>query len=219
MYHSLRAVVDGDVNGIYQINKDAFQRQMDNLVNLNKSIIPLSEWSMNPAATVITFDDGFLDTLQIAAPILASHKMPFTVFVSPNLIKSKDQRYLERATLLELSKVDGCTIGAHGDNHCELTKCTNQELINELRSSKKWLEDELSIAVNTMSYPHGAVDQRVRDAVDDAGYNIAVSSRYGANQPVSDPLLLSRTDIWTLDNQRTFNQKLKGYWDWMRWIN
>ena len=58
---------------------------MGNLANLNKSIIPLSEWSTNLETVVITFDDGFLDTLQIAAPILASHKMPFTVFVSPKL--------------------------------------------------------------------------------------------------------------------------------------
>ncbi|MDC0078270.1 polysaccharide deacetylase family protein [Deltaproteobacteria bacterium] len=219
LYHSLNSVVDGDVNGIYQMNKESFQIQMDYLTNLKKSIIPLIEWSLNQETVVITFDDGFLDTLQIAAPILVKHNMPFTVFVSPNLIKSKDQRYLEKASLLELSKIDGCTIGAHGDSHCELTKCTNQKLLNELQSSKKWLEDELSIPVNTMSYPHGAVDQRVRDAVCDAGYTIALSSRSGVNHPDSDPLWLNRTDVWSNDNMKVFDQKVKGYWDWMRWIN
>ncbi len=215
MYHSLDVIVDGDVNDIYRMSKNTFQEQMRYLANLKRPIVSLSEWSTNPEATVITFDDGFLDTLEIAAPILLKHNMPFSVFVSPNLIKSKDKRYLKKASLLELSNIDGCTIGAHGNSHCELTKCSNKELINELQSSKYWLEDKLSKNVNTMSYPHGAVDQRVRDAVDDAGYTIAVSSRNGANQYESDPLWLSRTDIWSIDNLATFHSKLNGGWDWL----
>jgi peptidoglycan/xylan/chitin deacetylase (PgdA/CDA1 family) len=218
MYHSLRAVVDGDFHGIYQMNKISFQMQMDYLASLNKRIIPLRKWTSNQESLVITFDDGYLDTLEIAAPILSSHNMPFTVFVAPYLVKSKDQRYLDEVSLLELSKIDGCNIGAHGFHHCHLTKCTDKELKDELQKSKIWLEDLLSVSVESMSYPYGAVDRRVCDAVDDAGYKIATTSRYGANQCESENLLLRRTDIWSVDDISVFQSKINGHWDWLKYF-
>jgi peptidoglycan/xylan/chitin deacetylase (PgdA/CDA1 family) len=217
MYHSMSAAIDGDYHGIYQMNKISFQMQMEYLANLNKSIVPLSKLASNQESLVITFDDGFLDTLEIAAPIMAAHNFPFTVFIAPSFIKSNDQRYLDKISLLELSKINGCTIGAHGFTHKPLTECINTDLKNELEDSKKWLEDVLSTSVNTMSYPHGAVDQRVRDAVEESGYQLSASSRPGAYCSTNDPLWLNRTEIWSIDNLYTFEQKVKGYWDWLRY--
>jgi len=218
MYHSLCASVDGDKHGIYKMRKELFEDQMDNLKVLNKDIVHMHEWSKNDKSIVISFDDGFQDIFDIAAPILSERNMPFTVFVTPRFIMRKDHRYLDQVSLIELSKINGCTIGAHGYTHKPLTECTNTELLNELVNSKKWLEDKLSIGINTMSYPHGAVDQRVRYAVENAGYLLSASSQPGVNYSSIDPLWLNRTDIWSIDNMNTFEQKVKGYWDWMKWM-
>jgi peptidoglycan/xylan/chitin deacetylase (PgdA/CDA1 family) len=222
MYHSLSANVDVKTirHGIYQMDESSFKEQMSFLVkNKNHIFAPLNEWNANSKNLVITFDDGYLDTLLIAAPILTEYKIPFSAFISPGLIESNNKEYMCKQDLIELSKMDGCIIGAHGYSHCQLTKCNDKRLKSELINSRHWLEDALSIPVDTMSYPHGMVDQRVRDAVYEADYKIAVSSHPGGNSKNKDPLFLNRTDIWSIDNLKTFDQKVNGYWDWMRWVN
>ena len=219
MYHSIGYAVDGDSYGIYSIDKSNFCTQMNQIAEMSGvNVVALGDCIGNSSDVVITFDDGFRDTYEDAVPILLDFKFPFTVFISPRLIESNDKRYLDRKTLLELSKIKNCNIGAHGYSHCHLTECSDKKLQNELEDSKAWLEDLLSIPVNTMSYPHGAVDLRVRDAVQSAGYSIAASSQPGANLDTVDRLKLSRTDIWSIDDAKIFEQKMNGSWDWMRWF-
>jgi hypothetical protein len=69
-----------------------------------------------------------------------------------------------------------------------------------------------------MSYPHGSVDQRVRNAAQSAGYKTALTSKPGANFNKVDNLMLKRTDIWSIDDMKVFRQKVNGHWDWMRWV-
>jgi len=219
MYHSIGSSVDNDRHGIYSMKEDLFLSQMNWLVNavkINKNgNIGDSEKSNE---VILTFDDGFRDTLSVAAPIMLDLGIPFTVFVSPGLIESSDKRYLDRSALLELSRIQGCKIGAHGYSHCRLTDCSDNKLQTELEKSKLWLEDILSIPIDTMSYPHGAVDQRVRNAVQIAGYKNAVTSNPGANVSKVDNFMLNRTDIWSIDDMRIFKQKVNGHWDWMKWV-
>jgi hypothetical protein len=66
-----------------------------------------------------------------------------------------------------------------------------------------------------MSYPHGAVDRRVRDAAGRAGYLLGACSRFGTNLDNRDPLILKRTDIWSDDGVNAFRSKMDGNWDWM----
>ena len=219
MYHSLGPAVDNDRYGIYSMDEDVFFSQMRWLVDtvdINKEgLLGESEKSNE---VIITFDDGFSDTYTVAAPIMQNLGIPFNVFVSPALIESNDKRYLNRSALLELSRLQGCKIGAHGYSHCRLTKCSDEDLQTELEHSKLWLEDLLSIPIDMMSYPHGAVDQRVRNAVQSAGYKTAVTSKPGANSSKVDNLMLNRTDIWSIDDMKVFRQKVNGHWDWMRWV-
>ena len=109
------------------------------------------------------------------------------------------------------------TIGTHGSTHTPLTKCSKGALRNELGDSRKYLEDLLGRRVDKMSYPFGAVDQGVRDAVEEAGYVMAFCSRFDINLPGRDPLLLCRTDVLGMDSIRVLKQKLRGAWDWYRW--
>ena len=219
IYHSIGAAVDGDIYGIYSTNEANFSSQMNQLMEMKDvNVAVLGNEFGNSDDVFISFDDGFRDTYEIAAPILRDLEFPFTVFVSPGLLKSNDNRYLDKQSLLELSRINGCYIGTHGYSNCRLTECSDKKLHEELKDSKAWLEDLLSISVDKMSYPHGAVDQRVRDAVQSVGYKIAASSKPGANTNKSDYLQLRRTDIWSIDDLNIFRQKVNGSWDWMRWF-
>ena len=218
MYHSIGA--DGyDHRGIYSIEESLFRSQIQHLKEKNDTeVVSIIDWSKGSGTLIITFDDGFSNVLTLAAPILTSLNLPFTVFVSPVFVQADDDRYLDIQGLVELSRIDNCTIGAHGYSHLPLTKCDDIKLKNELENSKAWLEDTLKTQVNVMSYPHGKVDNRVRDAAALAGYKVAASSKPGGNFPNTDPLRLKRTEIWSIDDVKIFDSKINGFWDWMKWV-
>jgi peptidoglycan/xylan/chitin deacetylase (PgdA/CDA1 family) len=217
MYHSVSPSKNNAFNDIYRISLKHFIEQINYLTLNKKCIVPFSDFSSDSNSISLTFDDGYQDTLDIVAPILKENNIPFTVFVTPEFVKSNNRKYLNKNSLMQLSQYDNCQIGAHGYSHIKLTECSQKDLYNELAHSKLWLEDLLQKPVETMSYPHGAVDQYVIGAAEDIGYKLAAGSRPGGNCPgVVDKLCLNRTDIWSTDSINTFSSKVHGRWDWTR---
>jgi peptidoglycan/xylan/chitin deacetylase (PgdA/CDA1 family) len=215
MYHAVGAKVTGDTSQLYSMSPLRFLEQMRYIATGCQPVVELEACVQSGCGMAITFDDGYYDTLTQAAPVLVSHDFPFTVFVTPAFVQSGDARYLSPDTLVELANMPGVAIGAHGYSHCRLTECNEIDLESEVRGSREWLEDLLAKPVTTMSYPHGAVDERVKAAVENAGYSLAACSRFGTHKPGSDPLLISRTDIWAQDDINRFKSKLSGHWDWI----
>jgi peptidoglycan/xylan/chitin deacetylase (PgdA/CDA1 family) len=216
MYHALDFQIAEDISQPYRLDFLRFKDQMRFLARSKKAVVELDACVQSGCGIAITFDDGYSDTLTRAAPVLLDLGFPFTVFVSPIFIRSGDSRYLSPSTLVELSSVPGVAIGAHGYSHCRLTECSDNELESEVRDSRAWLEDLLAKPITTMSYPHGAVNARVRAAVANAGYKLAACSQFGRHRLGSDPLRISRTDIWAQDHIKRFESKISGHWDWVR---
>lgn len=217
MYHSIGSHVTGDSSGLYSIARQQFQTHLDYLLTQrsNPALVVHPFTSLPNAGIAITFDDGYRDNLEIAAPLLLEHGFSFHVFVNPSFIMSGEQQYLTVQSLRELADLPGVSIGAHGYSHKKLTECSPSELQYELGTSKQWIEDIIGTEVTTMAYPHGAVNAEIQRATADAGYTVAASSKFGIVTPVSNRLALERTDIWSIDTVRTFRSKLHGNWDWM----
>jgi len=218
MYHALGAEVPGDRQAQYSLTADRFRQHMICLAELaGRPVLGLDDGVRAGFGVAITFDDGYRDALTVAAPLLAELAFPFTVFVTPGFTRSGDKRYLSPPELRELATVPGVSIGAHGNSHCRLTECDDADLARELTESRIWLEDVLARPVTTMSYPHGAVDGRVRAATAAAGYEFAACSRFGAHGSDGDPLRIARTDVWAQDDSARLLAKTAGAWDWMGW--
>lgn len=217
MYHAIGSAANGDRQGRYSVAPRVFVEQMRWLVlNYREQLVPLYLCAESAKGIAITFDDGYADNLYNAAPVLAELSIPFTVFVTTGYARSGDRRYLSPEALRELARMPGATIGAHGRTHCRLTDCDDSVLNRELGDSRAWLEDVLGQAVTSMSYPHGALNDRVQRAVCAHGYEIAASSRFGCNHEPYKLLALKRTDIWR-DDESHFHQKISGAWDWLGW--
>ena len=215
MYHAVGTPVPGDGYGLFSVSPANFETQMALLAQGQFGLVrPFSGGHSDGVA--ITFDDGYLDNLSVAAPILARHDLPFTVFITPQFVQSGAPHYLRPAQVRELAEVPGAQIGAHGFTHQRLTTCSPTQLAHELCDSKAWLEDLLGQPVLTMAYPHGATNASVRAAAQQAGYRCAGTSFEGSNHAARDPLNLARTTIFGSDNSATFAARLRGDWDWMQ---
>lgn len=221
MYHAIGSHALGDQAGLFTLSPELFklhakflaQQAMGKIVPLQESI----DYAQPSTKIAITFDDGYQDNLDVAAPILADFGLPFTVFVTSSFVKQAHAGFLSPTALRTLASIPDVTIGAHGDTHIPLTQCDDSTLESELTSSKHYLEDILGKSVLTMAYPYGAVDRRVRDAAQRAGYQLAACSHVDINKVQRDKLLLARNDILNGDSVRVLGQKIRGDWDWYRW--
>lgn len=215
MYHAVDTPIPEDKLGIYTMSKDRFVAQMDFLSNhWRQQLASFGQVVDGNEGVALTFDDGLKDTLTVVAPILSNLAIPFTVFVTPNYVRSGNSIYLTKYELQELASYPGVTIGSHGMSHRKLAECSDTELMSELDGSRAFLEDVLQRPVTCLSYPHGSVDARVERAVERVGYQLAACSRFGTNKAKSSLFRLKRTDIWRQDSVNDFERKLLGHWDW-----
>ena len=219
MYHSV--VNDADLasqkSDIYSISETYFSSHVDFLAqNYNSAVRKVVSLEDSFSSGVsITFDDGYKDTLTIAAQLLCKNNLPFHVFVTPANVISGDNKYLSEAELVALSKLPGATVGAHGFSHQHLNNLQAAEINEELKSSKEWLENLTQTNISTMSYPHGAFNSQVQEIAASVGYLYAATSSWGCYQVGVKPLEIPRIDIWNLDNETALRQKLNGQWDWI----
>lgn len=217
MYHSIGSPAFGELDDLYSLSPKRFESHLS-FLHAQQSDPALTVHPFTDLAQVgvsFTFDDGYRDNLELAAPLLAKYGFPFHVFVNPYFVLSDNKKYLTVQSLRELVSLPGASIGAHGFSHKKLTECTPAELQNELVASKQWIENVIGQEVTTMAYPHGAVNDEVRQATANAGYTVAASSKFGIVTSASDRFALERTEIWSTDTVRTFRSKICGNWDWM----
>jgi len=220
MYHAIGTSIENDTRSLYNIAPKKFKEHMRYLAEYYKNyLVPfdLSALEGNSLKIALTFDDGYRDNLTIAAPILAELGIPFTIFICTGAVAELKTGFLTPKDVREMATLPGVRIGSHTISHTCLTECDDFQLNEELIGSRSYLEDLIGVEVNLLSYPHGAVDIRVRNMAENAGYQIGATSRFDINKYGRDPLLLCRTDIWAQDNLSTFKQKIQGDWDWNRW--
>lgn len=131
---------------------------------------------------IITFDDITDDVYLNAFPILKKHNIPFTIFVSLNLVDK--ERYITTSHLDEIVSSPLCTLGSHTCTHTCLRESVNLE--NEIIISRKKLIEKFGKPVDFFAYPYGkhsAVTLRVRDYVKKSGYKAAFGT---INVPISE---------------------------------
>jgi len=219
LYHAVGTRLRHDPYGI-SISTELFERHMALLAGI-KDIRPVGLLDWRPASqglhVAVTFDDGYKDNLNRAAPILQRYGIPFTVFATSAYLQSGSDEYLTPAELRDLAELPGVSIGSHGTTHRPLSLCDDAALQSELNGSRCYLEDLLGRPVVMIAYPHGSTDVRVAQAARRAGYTLGVCSRFGLNDGSRHPLHLRRTEVVAFDSERVFRQKLNGAWDWYRW--
>jgi len=179
-------------------------------------------------AVLITFDDGYRDNLENAAPILLRHGYPAVIF-TPTGFLDDDTPLPHETALLEVGvrnptvrwsdfaalEASGLRIESHGVSHTRLSELDPEEVTRELVVSKQRLEERLGREVEAFAYVKGTsldFGQEHPDLVRQAGYKLAFSAIFGANSPQSDRFQLRRYSVEPF-SARSFELVLAGACD------
>jgi peptidoglycan/xylan/chitin deacetylase (PgdA/CDA1 family) len=116
---------------------------------------------------VLTCDDGHESAMR-AADLLEGYGFRATFFLTRDRCL-KRSGFVRGPEIQELRR-RGFSLGAHGTSHRPLTFLTKERCIDEIKESRKWLEDVLGEQVRYMAAPGGFINNRVTQLAHEHGY-------------------------------------------------
>ncbi len=203
MYHKVaRPRRDARLKGLY-ISRELFHRQMQQLSAAQFTCrLPAAPTAASDARTItISFDDGFVNTLENALPALREFGLTGIQFLVANSLGKNNSWDVAEGDcsepLMDVAQVKewlaaGQRIGSHTLNHPRLSQLPIADARREIVDSKKKLEDQFGFAIEHFCYPYGDFNPAVRDLVAEAGYQTACTVENGFNTPDTDRFALKR---------------------------
>ncbi|MEU6084483.1 polysaccharide deacetylase family protein [Streptomyces sp. NPDC047108] len=203
----------------YTVTPRDFARQLRLIRAGGRTVIPLRQLvsalrggpPVPERAAVITFDDGYADFATAAAPLLARHDAPASVFVTTGAVLPHvtTRSFLPPADMLsarqirELDQAD-FDIGAHSRTHPHLEAVTPDVALREIAESKRELEDILGHTVPHFAYPRGSSSRAVRRAVREAGFSAACAVGNVLSSDRDDPVRIRRLLVQSTTSDQQF---------------
>lgn len=207
----------------------AFAAQMSLLRQEGYHLFPLSrvrahldEHTPFPERAVsVTLDDGFADNYTHALPILLREQIPATVFLTagfldgPELPVLRDRSGIPPLRWEQAREMadSGIELGAHTLSHATLPELDPEALRHEIEGSRDLIEERTGHRPTSFCYPRGRFDARVKQAVREAGFELACTTLPGCVTADTHPFSLRRTFVANDDSLRDFVKKLDGSFD------
>ncbi|HID24236.1 MAG TPA: polysaccharide deacetylase family protein, partial [Planctomycetaceae bacterium] len=169
---------------------------------------PARPWSRRGRLAVhVTFDDGWLGSVDLASAVLEECGLSATLFVTTGLIDQP--RFLGRRLLNRLPPTT-FRVGSHGHSHRFLSQLSMAAIRQELQRSKAMLEDIVGSEVTALSVPGGAADERVIRVAEECGYRYVFTSRVVVNTPKTGPYDIGRLAVKRSTSMARFERWLAG---------
>jgi peptidoglycan/xylan/chitin deacetylase (PgdA/CDA1 family) len=184
MYHSISPGQSPDPHGL-RVHPDRLDGHLRLLRRTGLRGVSLSELldahQRDAAGGLVglTFDDGYVDFLEHAVPVLQRHAMSGTVYVvagglgAPKAWGSDPRWDIMSADQVRQVAAAGQEVGSHTMTHVRLSLLDPATLAAEVTDSRSVLEDVLQAPVPSFCYPYGDFDAAASRAVRDAGYDHA----------------------------------------------
>ncbi len=189
-------------NDRYSVSPEKFKKEIE-IISKHSDFISFKDFLDNrnkkKSSVIITFDDGYKDIIGIV-PIIKRYNIKPILFVLSNhrnvnrieiendnkLLTIKEIRYLVK---------NGFEIGSHSATHSNLSKISDNELIEEVINSRRILQEQLRVDINYFAYPKGINNKKIVNIVKKAGYKYAFTVEPGNLNEKNDNYRLPRTII------------------------
>lgn len=222
MYHMVREHIAGAKFNKLRVKPAEFEKQIKWLSEQGFKFVSMQElydqWGQHSPKTVaITFDDGYLDNLTNALPILKKYNAKATIYVvvdrhdrdwssykkaHHNSGELAQEPKINDAQLKQLVDSGLIEIGSHTLSHVNLKTATAEQREQELTESRTILQQQTGQFINSFAYPFGIYAQADVEVARQVGYLTATTTVEGidAIEPAPDFLQLQRIKISGKDN-------------------
>ena len=176
------------------------------LVSLEEAQRRIRRGDNRQTCVSITFDDGYVDNLQEAIPLLVKQRIPCTYFVTArNVLEGEPfscdlklgHRFAPNSPeQLVAMAAAGIEIGAHAFTHADLGAITDLLVLHhEVVAAKEELQKTLGRPIRYFAFPYGLhanLNSAAFALAEKAGYAGVCSAYGGFNFPGDDPFHLQR---------------------------
>lgn len=173
-----------------------------------------------PAGVTLTFDDGYKDFLELAAPILAETKTPATVSVVPKYVTSQEtfdfvtgtgRRSMSWDELKRLLDRYGewTTIANHSWEHGDYLQMTDSEVRQDVARSQEAFARQLRLEPKFFTYPYGFARSRTDEILLES-FDCLLTGIQGINDRPEHARRLRRIPIFGHDQPGTIRLKASG---------
>jgi peptidoglycan/xylan/chitin deacetylase (PgdA/CDA1 family) len=224
MYHRV-APTGSTALAPWRVAPEKFEEQLCYLHEAGYYSTRLAEWQTAVAtkrplpgrAILITFDDGYLDFLTYAWPLLKRYGFTATVFLVAGEIGGKnhwDHRLDSEAVPLlgwadiRQLQIEGVEFGSHSLSHPRLTALSTADIVRQAARSRAILERGLGVPVSAFAYPYGDTDQVVQHLIGACGYIFGLSCKPGLSRFQDSLLSLPRIEVTGSDTLQQFVAKI-----------
>ena len=203
-YHSI-----DDSGSPISIAPEQFRAHVEWLVSSETPVVPLDTLIGLPQsanAIALTFDDGFKNFGETAAPLLIEHGLPATLFIVSDAVGRTNAWSASRdpgipvLPLLDWHELGRLaegpiSLGAHTRTHPRLSKLTEAAVVDEVAGSRERLQSETGFTPRSFAYPYGDVDERAAALVK-AHFGIGCTTELRPLAATEDASRLPRLDAY-----------------------
>ena len=129
-------------------------------------------------SVIITIDDAYSSVFEYAWPILKKYNLPFTLFVSTDVIDNNTPGYMSWEEIRTL-RDNGVTIGSQTKSHPHMYNLNQDQVTHELLKSSNRFVEEIGSKPEIFAYPYGEYNLDVLEQVKAHGFIAAFGQHSG----------------------------------------
>ena len=181
------------------IRMEQFKSHLLELRRKRYNIIPITEIIQKtnnreklPDFTIgLSIDDAYSSVYEKAWPLLREANIPFTLFISTDVVDRQATGYMSWDQIRELES-SGVTIGSQTKSHKHLPLISIEDAKQEIDKANVRIKREIGLRPDLFAYPYGEYNSSVRELIIDRGFKAAFTQSSGALHSYSDKFSLPR---------------------------